>query len=590
MNEPESDRQGFWEELKRRHVVKVGAAYAAAAFVVLQLAEIVIPALGLPEWALTLVVVLSAVGFPVAILLSWAFDLTPEGVRRTHDHGVGSPFGPGRTRVIQLGALATALFVLSLAGLWTVRRGAGGATDTRPASIAVLPFIDLSPEGDQAYLGDGMAEEVLNLLTRLEGLRVAARTSAFVFRGDEVDIREVGNTLSVAHVLEGSVRKDQDQVRITAQLIDVETGFHVWSETYQRTLASVFEVQDEIARVIVAALRGTLTPSDEARLGRAEGTKNAEAYEAYLRGREQWNLRSEEGLLSAIDLFEEALGHDSTFAKAQAGLADAWALLPLVSPGAVSPDDAWARSEAAAARALAWDPTLAEAHASLGLIQGFRYRLEQGVARFDEAVALNPSYASARHWRSLLLSELGRHDEAVAEARVAHELDPLSRAIHIDLGYALLWAQRWSEASEVFGELTAMGDAPARAWFGLAQAALWSNDRDRFESALDRWAQLSAAKVDGFEAVPEAVWTSRSGESVDRDQLAAWMEQETEASAGARAVLAALAGDTALAWQWLERSRTDRSYADHFPAANPAFRALRDTPRFDRFLTSLRGS
>ncbi|MEZ4416790.1 MAG: hypothetical protein R3E10_13660 [Gemmatimonadota bacterium] len=580
----EPGEQGLWAELKRRSVVKVGAAYAAAAFVVLQLAEIVLPALGLPEWSLTLVVVLAAAGLPVALVLSWAFDLTPEGVRRTRSDGQSQPFGPRRRRIVQGAALAVSAAVLGAAGWWSVRHRSLGP-DAPPASIAVLPFIDLSPLGDQAYLGDGMAEEILNLLTRLDGLRVAARTSAFVFRGQEVDIRDVGETLSVAHVLEGSVRKDRDEIRITAQLIDVETGYHVWSNTYQRTLDSVFEIQDEIARVIVEALRGTLTPRDRARLSQSDAT-TSEAFEAYLRGRMEWNRRTPDGLRAAVEHFEAAIAEDASYAKAHAGLADAWALLPLFDPAGVDAEGAWVRAEAAAARALALDPELAEAHASLGLIHGFRYRLQRGVAELERAIELNPAYAPARHWHSLQLSELGRGGEAVEEARVAHELDPLSMPIRTDLGYALLWAGRALDAKRAFQDALELSADYPPAWFGLALASLWTDDQAGFESAARRWAAASAENQASLAPLLERAVARRAGGPTI--SVAAEVAALSRATAGARATLAALAGDTATAWVWLERSRSDRSYADHYPAVNPAFAALRTDVRFRAFLERLR--
>lgn len=581
---------GLWAELKRRSVVKVGAAYAAAAFVALQLAEIVLPALGLPDWTLTLVVVLAAAGFPAALVLSWAFDLTPEGVRRTHGDGQGQAFGPGRRHVVQLAAIAVSVLLLGGAAWWSLQRG-GSASRPLPAppgraSIAVLPFIDLSPQGDQAYLGDGLAEEILNLLTRVEGLHVAARTSAFAFRGQEVDIREVGRALSVGHVMEGSVRKDGDQIRVTAQLIDVESGYHVWSETYQRTLASVFAIQDEIARFIVEALRGTLTPRDETRLAAGTPTSPA-AYEAYLRGRMAWNRRTPQSLRESLAWFDVARAEDSTWAKAHAGLADAWALLPLFDVDAAA--DAWTRAETAARHALSLDPELAEAHASLGLIHGFHYRLDEGVRELERAVALNPAYAPARHWRSLQLSELGRHDEAVAEARVARDLDPLSVAIRTDLGYALLWARRFPEARDAFDEASALGGGYAPAHLGSALSALWDGAEAEFVQQLSAWTVQVGGSAETGRELAHRIWAAQRGGEPDLDAVRARLQGVADASAGARAALSALASDTARAWEWLERSRSDRSYADHFPAVNPAFDALRADARFSAFLARLPG-
>lgn len=334
----------FIEELKRRKVVRMATVYGAVVFVVVEVADLVFPALGFPAWMYSFVVVLALLGFPVALGISWVFDLTRDGVKRTEATSATAKFGAQRVeRWISARTAAVALVLVS--GGWLAGRvtGGGAADSAGPGddgtfeSIAVLPFVDMSPAGDQEYFGDGIAEELLNALAKIPNLKVAARTSAFSFKGRNPDIAMVAEALNVQTVLEGSIRKAGNQLRITAQLIRAEDGFHLWSETYDRPADDVFAVQDELARAIVAALRVQLTGEQEAELTR-RGTQNVGAHNAYLLGRFQWNRRTEVGLRGGIENFTRAIELDSMYAEAYAGLADANAILH--NYGFVGPEEA----------------------------------------------------------------------------------------------------------------------------------------------------------------------------------------------------------------------------------------------------------
>lgn len=430
----------FLRELRRRNVIKVGGVYAVVGFVLLQVADLLFPALLLPDWSFRLLAVFALMGFPVALVLAWAFEVTPEGVKRASEPrpasgaaGSGSAARPSggssiwrRTAYVGFGAL------LLLAGL------GGWAYFGRPdqpdpdegrrfASIAVLPFADMSQGGDQAWFSDGLSEELLNLLARVEGLQVAARTSSFAYGSEVPDIRTVGRDLGVEAVLEGSVRKSGDRVRITAQLIGTATGYHLWSDTFDRDDTDVFATQDEIAAAIVTAL-GFDEAVDAPAVERY--TENVAAYELYLQGRfEQrriFEVAWEDGEAQALAsnaLFERALALDSTYALPWAGIADTHT--QYLADNFWAPSRAYPPGRDAALRALALDPDLSEAHVSLALVKyWFNWDYEGADASLRRAIDLDPDNPSAHSYRALVLRRLGRMGEALKEATRAAAIDP----------------------------------------------------------------------------------------------------------------------------------------------------------------------
>lgn len=427
----------FFAELRRRRVGKVAIAYGAIAWIVTEASSVVLPALRLPDWTVTFIVVFLLIGFPIAMLLAWIFDVGPQGIERTEPLA-GTP--PSMHRRLRFAYVALVLVCMAGLGYLLYERGVGRANAGEPhGSIAVLPFTNLSGDPARDYFSDGMSEELLNLLARVPGLKVASRTSSFAYKGRNVDIREVGRELGVETVLEGSVRQAGDQVRITAQLIDTATGFHLWSETYDRKLADIFQVQDEIAGAIVDRLRIQLGPQEsQVAMREKPPTQNVEAYEHYLKGRAVWKRRGEENLRRAIELYQSALGHDPAFARARAALASAYVVLP----GYTEVDDAdefLRLAETAARQALSLDPNIGEAHAVLAQINAERGDLLDAESGFFFAISLEPNEATPHHWYSLLLGRVGRLEAAMAQARLAHELDPTSPVITANLANAYLW-------------------------------------------------------------------------------------------------------------------------------------------------------
>jgi TolB-like protein/tetratricopeptide (TPR) repeat protein len=436
----------FLSELKRRRVGKVAIAYGAVALGVTEACSNVFPALKMPDWTMTFVVVFLLVGFPVAMTLAWVFDVGPQGIQRTEQLSET----PTSVRT-QLRAAYALLVIIAMGGLGYVlyERGVGRAhAGSKHSSIAVLPFTNLSGDPAKDYFSDGMSEELLNLLARVPGLQVASRTSAFAYKNRNVDIREVGDDLGVETVLEGSVRQAGEQVRITAQLIDTETGFHLWSETYDRKLSDIFKVQDEIAGAIVDKLRIELAPKDQQLAQHAKPpTQDVEAYELYLQGRAIWKRRGEQNLRRALELYQGAVARDPAFARAHAAIASAYVVLPGYTEADDDQEELFKLAESSARQALTLDPNIGEAHAVLAQINAERGDLLDAESGFFFAISLEPNEATPHHWYSLLLARVGRMQAALEQAQKAQTLDPTSAVIASNLAGAYLQLARYDEAS-----------------------------------------------------------------------------------------------------------------------------------------------
>jgi len=448
--------QQLFAELKRRKVFKVAGVYGVVAFVLLQVADLLGQGLRLPESFLPFVTAVVLLGFPLALILAWAFEVTPDGVQRTVGAAPGEIEGIVAAPVSKrwpAGLLALAGIAALLGGAWWAGSrmsqgpGAGAAAggarpdslqlafvepeaDGRP-SIAVLPFADMSPGGDQAYFSDGITEEILNTLAKVRELKVAARTSAFAFRGRELDMRAIGDSLSVAYLIEGSVRKSGDRLRITAQLIDAADGSHLWSDSYDRTMDDVFAIQTEIAEAIAGELRVPLGLDDPANL--VTPTADLEAYDLYLAGRAQMRKR-QESLREAVRLLEAAVARDSSWAPAWAGLAEANELLtwyPEAIDGLPADEEGreavylqlWRDAEAAARRALELDPGNASALVALGSVSRNRRDWDAAEAAYRRAIAIDPDNPEAHQQYGEMLMDVGR----IAEGRRAAE-----RAVRLD--------------------------------------------------------------------------------------------------------------------------------------------------------------
>ncbi len=585
--------QSFLAELKRRHVFKVAAMYGATAFVVMQAADFLVPALRLAEAVATTIALVAILGFPIALVLAWAFDLTPEGMKRTIPAGAGeleAIVAEPKSRRWPAGILALLATVLFLGGGWWVLRGeAGGAAGVGTPSavarsIAVLPFVNMSGDPENEYFSDGLAEELINVLTGIEGLKVAARTSSFSFKGKNTDVREIGAALGVGNVLEGSVRKSGERVRITAQLVQVSDGFHLWSETFDRELTDIFAIQDEIASSIADQLQLTLGTEIGGAVAKRP-TDDLEAYDLYLLGRHRWATRTDAGLIEARDYFERAIARDSSFAPAWAGLAAVFDALPWYVEFPV--EEASRKGKAAALRALDLDPDLAEAHAALAvLVYEYDWSWSESERHFRRAIELNPNYSQAYSWYCDLLIYQARVEESLPLCRRALELDPLSLMANWSMTTSLQIGRQIDEALAQYERVAEIQpDLPDPIW-EHADLLVRTSRFDEAADKLERWAE-----IEGF-TQPELA-----------REVVAGIEDAARKSAALAAVRALLREDRVSPMWWVpffahlgetEAALTlvERAYEERDPnlvglGVMPHYDLLRNEPRFIRILTEM---
>lgn len=409
-----SSTSAFLSELKRRKVYPTAAAYALVAWILLQIGEVTFEPLHLPDWAMTALVILAIVGFPLALVVAWFFDISAKGLKR----------GPG---------LAP-----------TASQGASFPTASALPSIAVLPFVDMSPDKDQGYICEGVAEEILNALTRIEKLHVAARTSSFQFKGGAVDIREIGERLGVQAVLEGSVRKAENRLRITAQLVNIADGYHIWTKSFDEELKDIFAIQDEIARCIAESLVETLSPHEQSAI-RTRSSQDIVAYEYYLRGRQFFNRFRKKDIEFARQMFHQAIEFDPDFALAWAGYADCFSFLIMY----VDPQDSYReRANKSSQKALELSPELAEARASRGLAHLICDEYAEADAEFEKALELNPRLYEAYYYYGRARFHQGDLEKAAELFAKAAEVNPAEYQARL-LRVRILWGLgRIKEATE----------------------------------------------------------------------------------------------------------------------------------------------
>jgi len=445
----------LWGELKQRNVVKVAVSYAIVGWLLIEICSILLPTFEAPEWVLKVIILLFGLGFVVAVFLAWLYELTPQGIMRTDSDPAQANIGTVSRRKISHAVIA--LFILAIALFtsiyWFVADEtlliAGQSSQSPEAtnevaeqvplanSIAVLAFDDLSPDHDQEYFSDGISEEILNLLAHVDGLKVISRTSSFSFKGTGKDLRTIARELGVTHVLEGSVRKAGNQIRITAQLIEAATDTHLWSENYTHDLTNVFDIQDEIAANVVAVLRikllGNLTTA-----ANSQRADNPEAHDAYLLGRHRLIFRRTEDMVAAREYFRSAIELDPDFAAPYVGLADTYIVQHMY--GVMLLDEVVEEAKPAIERALQLDPQMGPAYTSRGWINWQQGDWAAAGEDFRRGISLSPNYATAHHWYSIFLFyALHRTEEAMAVMESALALDPLSPIINENAGRTKIW-------------------------------------------------------------------------------------------------------------------------------------------------------
>jgi len=480
-------------ELKRRNVFKVGGAYAVMSWLIIQLISTLVPALLLPEWTVRLVTILLIIGFPVALLFAWAFEMTAEGVKRTSDvsldESITSTTGQ-KLNYVLVPALLIALFYM-------LYQQESGPTQTEPElinytniettqSIAVLPFADMSKDSDQEYFSDGISEEILNVLVKIPELQVAGRTSSFAYKGKNQDLRTIGTELNVNHILEGSVRKSGTKLRITAQLIRSSDGFHLWSETYDREMNDIFEIQDDISKSIAEALAISLGIKQGDTLVKHR-TDVPAAYEAYLKARAAYSRRNE-GMNEAILHLSEVLIYDPNFVPAWALLAKTYSIVPYYQGNIItgfsetSRDEMWDHYIPLAQRtvdlALALDPNYPETLVAQANIYKEQYNYAMADRTYKRAIALNPRDADAYQQYTEVLIILGLTEKAVQEARIANTLDPNVPILMNVLAWALVTDNKPVEALEVINKALVIDPTLGSLYNNLLTANLLLRDLD----------------------------------------------------------------------------------------------------------------
>jgi len=534
--------KNFFAELKRRKVYTVAVAYAVVGSALIQLVSAIFPSFEIPPWGSRLAFLLVALGFPLALVLAWIYDFTRQGIKRTEDKIDPAPLG--KIDIVPPAA-------------------------SSERSIAVLPFNDLSSQEDRDYFGDGIAEELLTALGKIDGLRVAARRSSFWFKDKDVELSEIADKLNVEHVLEGSVRRDGSRVRVTAELIDACDGFTLWSETYERELQGIFALQDEITRAIVDALKLKLAISVPAsRLG------NTEAYDVYLQGLFWSDKTTEDALRRGLELFERSLEIDPQFSRAWTGIAKSWLW---IADAYVAPREAYPKVRDAAINALRLDGSDAEAHVYLGETKRILdWDLDGAAAEFQRAIELDPKSTPSNYFSASLFAQRGERAQALAYLDRTSKIDPAS-----------LWVSNFaSELYRYFGlidEAIIEGERalqldPTFVHGAPALAALY-RDLGRFDDAIALYRK--AQTFIGRPGIGLAILHAKMGRREDAlEALNTTIAQRRYTPGDAIAFVHVVLGEYEKAIEFFERACADRSSSLHNIGIIPEFAPLRSDQRF----------
>ena len=580
----------FFAELKRRNVFRVGAAYLVVAWLLMQVTDTLVPALHLPDWIVTAVVLFLILGLPLVLVFAWAFELTPEGLKREAEVQPAESITHRTGRKLDyliIGALVLALGYFTYDKLLLdPQRDAALVESTTQAfekqaaeaqkSIAVLPFANMSADPEQEYFVDGLAEELLNVLAGVPELRVAARTSSFSFKKENIDIRTIAEKLNVEHILEGSVRKSGDTLRITAQLIEADSGYHLWSQRFDRKLEDVFAIQDEIANAVVDALKISL-------LGKVVKMEqiNPEAYALYLQGRHFYERGSEKDYEKAVNANQAALKLEPEYARAWWALGHTY--FSQASKIYREVHEGMALARAAAERALVLDENLAEAHALIGWISMiYDWNWQGADDAMQRGLALEPGNVDVLGGASVLAAVLGRLDEAIKLDRRVIELDPLRWQAHTNLGLDLTAAGQLDEAVAVFRHVLELDPQAPGVRFLLGRIFLLQH---RPQMALTEMKQ-EIDPVDRDLGTVLALFDL--GRNTEADQaLAAFIQDNGESAACHIAGIYAWRGDADEAFVWLDTAYEQR---DSFLAEllwDPLLAGLKSDPRWPAFLDKM---
>ena len=549
----------FWQELKRRKVIQVIIVYASAAFVIIELVNNVFEPLRLPDWTPTMVIVILAIGFPFAIIFSWIFDISLKGIVKTES--IEPDKEPGED------------YSLS------------DKTSRLENSIAVLPFQDMSPQKDQEYFCEGMAEELINALTKVTRLQVASRTSAFQFRGKGYDISKIGKELNVHTILEGSIRKAGNKLRITAQLINVSDGYHLWSEKYDRDMEDIFAIQDEISLAIVDNLKVKLLRGEKDKLVKRY-TDNLEAYSLNLKGRYYWNSLTPEGWEKSNECYQKAIEIDPTYALAYVGLS-IWHQ-SLAFWGDVHPGQAVPKSREFAQKAIELDDSISDAYNSLAVIYAtYDWNRSAADKEFKRSIELDPTNALAYLNYAIILTNWKRFEEALIHARRAQKLDPLSSINNTWVSMIQMFAGQIEKAVEGLQQVIAKDP-------GFWQPQLWLCFAFISESMFDEAVSAGekAVELSGRASIAEALLacayflSDRSKRGEELLEILKKKSKSTYVPATFLVWIYSARNDIDEAFRWLQKAAKEHDpWISWYGAGAHALRA--DDPRFEVLLKKI---
>ncbi len=574
----------FWKELKRRNVVRVITVYAGAAFVIIELINNITEPLRLPEWTPTLVIIILLIGFPLAIIFSWIYDIHPEeGLVKTDPaNEVKTEDVPGSSNSWKVASYISFVVIVGLIVLNIIPHS--GKKEILDKSIAVLPFANMSDAGEFEHLGDAITDEIIMQLYKINEFQVRSRTSIMQYKETRKASPDIGQELNVNYLLEGSTQRFEDQVRIRVQLIEASTDDHIWGEIYEGDWSDIFDIQINVARKVAQKLKTVLTPSELERIG-IKPTENIEAYNLYLQGRYYWNRRTKDDLLKSISFFEKAIYMDSLYALAFSGIADAYIVLGELS--FLEAAKGFQKARAAALKAIELDKNLAEPHIALAAVRrDYDWDWTGAEQEYLKGIELNPDNATAHQWYSEFLSVMGRHDEAMEEINVALELDPLSPIIFTIAGsITCKYARRYDQALDqclkafeidsnfVYGHNSTAGvyivlerydDAVREA----KKAVNLSGGDYNYKGTL-AWAYALSGQVEESEVILQ--------ELIEKaDTITMWNDEIAK-------IYLAL-GMKDLAMDWLEKGLPDRDFYLIHLNEQPYYDDLREDPRFKDLL------
>ena len=574
--------KNFFAELKRRNVYKVAIAYGVVAWLLMQVASQIFPFFEIPNWGVRLVVLLLVIGFPVAIILAWAFELTPEGLKRT-EVADELPRKSEQNRawiyvVIIAGVVAAGLFFF---GRYTSSKQGAEMSEK---SIAVLPFENRSEDKTNAYFAEGVHDEILTRLSKIADLKVTSRTSTQHYKSAPKNLAEIAKQLGVAHVLEGSVQKSGDEVRVNVQLIKAANDSQVWAETFDRKLTDIFSVESDVAKAIADQLRAHITRLEEQVIA-AKPTKNIEAYDAYLRGRYFWNKRTSDGIKHAIEHFQQSIERDPDFALGYVGLADSYIALTFYN--FVAPHEAMPKAKESAIKALELDDTLAEAHASLAhVLMNYDWNWSAAEKEFKRSIELKPDYATAHEWYAIhYLTATGRLEEAVQEMKRALELEPASLVMNTFMGAALYYAGRYDEAIDQCRRTVQMDPNFAVAHWHLGLAYEQKQVLDAATEEFKKAISLSGGSPLMRAALGHAYARSQKKHEANKmlDELNELSKQQYVSAYEVATIYVAL-GNNEQAFQLLEEAYGEHSFHLVYLNVSPQFKPVSSDRRFQNLV------